>query len=355
MNRTKQKIYTVMEFIIYAVLIAASYRLSYWIQFVVQKNLSSLTQTQYHMPLWFAVPGFLILYYCMGLYRPMTMTGRLKEAIQIAKANLIGLVLFLAVLFALSSGSQYPWAVSFSRMLVFRFVLLNAAFSVGWRNLVRLFIIRMRRSNFNRRRVLIVGYGRAAEGYIDRVNSHKQWGLDIVGILDDNVEKGQQYNGVKIIGEISVLSSILEENEVEEIVISLGLPEYSKLEMIVKQCEKSGVHTVFRPDYNHIIPTRPYTEDLLGLPIIHIRHVPLMEGGNMIIKRAMDIVGSLVCIVLFSPVMLITAVLVKATSPGELIFKQERVGLHNRPFYMYKFRSMTVQPPDEEVDKWTTR
>lgn len=355
MNRTKQKIYTVMEFIIDAVLIAASYRLSYWIQFVVQKNLSSLTQTQYHMPLWFAVPGFLILYYCMGLYRPMTMTGRLKEAFQIAKANLIGLVLFLAVLFALSSGSQYPWAVSFSRMLVFRFVLLNAAFSVGWRNLVRLFIIRMRRSNFNRRRVLIVGYGRAAEGYIDRVNSHKQWGLDIVGILDDNVEKGQQYNGVKIIGEISVLSSILEENEVEEIVISLGLPEYSKLEMIVKQCEKSGVHTVFIPDYNHIIPTRPYTEDLLGLPIIHIRHVPLMEGGNMIIKRAMDIVGSLVCIVLFSPVMLITAVLVKATSPGELIFKQERVGLHNRPFYMYKFRSMTVQPPDEEVDKWTTR
>ena len=137
--------------------------------------------------------------------------------------------------------------------------------------------------------------------------------------------------------------------------ITLGLAEYSKLESIVKLCEKSGVHTMFVPDYNSIIPTKPYTEEILGLPVIHIRHVPLMEGGNFILKRVVDIVGSLAAIVIFSPVMLVTAILVKVTSPGDVIFKQERVGLHNKPFQMYKFRSMTVQPPDEEVDKWTTR
>lgn len=113
-------------------------------------------------------------------------------------------------------------------------------------------------------------------------------------------------------------------------------------------CEKAGVHTKFIPDYSKIIPTKPYTEDLLGLAVINIRHVPLSNTFNMMVKRAMDIVGSLICIVLFSPVMLITAVLIKLTSPGPLIFTQERVGLHNVPFRMYKFRSMEVQTQSEE-------
>lgn len=355
MNRTKQKLYTVIEFIIDAFLIAVCYRISYWIQFSVQDNLPGITIERYLGALWAVVPGFLIIYLVIGLYRPMTVTGRRREAVQIIKANFIGLVIFLAVLFVLSSNRQYPWAVFFSRIFVVRFVILNLLCSIGWRNLIRLFIIRMRKSSFNRKRVLLVGYGRAAEGYIARVNSHKQWGLDVIGVLDDNVETGQEYKGTKIIGPLSKLSEILSENEVEEIVITLSLSEYEKLGDIVKQCEKSGVHTVFVPDYNQIIPTKPYTEDLLGLPLIHIRHVPLMEGGNMMIKRAMDILGSLICIILFSPIMLVTAILVKTTSPGDLIFKQERVGLHNRSFYMYKFRSMTVQPPDEEVDKWTTK
>lgn len=355
MNRNKQRLYIIIEILLDACLIPAAYWLSYWVQFIVMGNGSPLGITEYEWPLRYLIPGYLVLYYGLGIYRPMTVTGRIKEAIQIIKANVIGVLLFLAVLFALSTSARYPWAVSFSRRLVVRFALIYVIVSVGWRNLYRLFVIHMRKSQFNRRRVLIVGYGRAAEGYIERVNSHKQWGMDIVGILDDNVEVGQEHNTVRVLGTISMLSEILAQNQVEEIVISLGLPEYSKLESIVKLCEKSGVHTVFVPDYNQIIPTRPYTEDLLGLPVIHIRHVPLMEGGNFVIKRMMDIVGSLFCIVLFSPVMLVTAVLVKVTSPGNVIFKQERVGLHNRPFQMYKFRSMTVQPPDEEVDKWTTK
>ena len=108
---------------------------------------------------------------------------------------------------------------------------------------------------------------------------------------------------------------------------------------------------VFTPSLFQIITT----VDFLGLPLIHIRHVPLMEAGNAFIKRAMDIVGSLLCIVLFSPIMLAAAIAVKLSSPGPLIFKQERVGLHNRTFKMYKFRSMTVQKASEEVSKWTTK
>ena len=133
------------------------------------------------------------------------------------------------------------------------------------------------------------------------------------------------------------------------------MEEYYKLEKIVSQCEKSGVHTKFIPDYGNIIPTRPYTEDLLGLPVINIRYVPLSNTFNAMVKRLMDIVGSIICIVIFSPVMLLSAILVKITSSGPLIFKQERVGLHNEKFMMYKFRTMYVQTEEEEKKGWTQK
>ena len=89
--------------------------------------------------------------------------------------------------------------------------------------------------------------------------------------------------------------------------------------------------------------------------MINIRSVPLTNMFNKMVKRCMDIVGSVLCIVIFSPVMLLTAVLVKATSKGPLIFRQERVGMHNKPFWMYKFRTMQVQTKTEEQKGWTKR
>ncbi len=93
----------------------------------------------------------------------------------------------------------------------------------------------------------------------------------------------------------------------------------------------------------------------MGLPVINIRYVPLSNNSNKVIKRAMDILGSLCGIVLFSPVMLFLALLVKISSPGPVIFRQERVGLHSKPFYMYKFRSMEQQSEDAEKKAWTVR
>ena len=163
------------------------------------------------------------------------------------------------------------------------------------------------------------------------------------------------YKGVKVIGSVGNLSYILPENKLDEIAITLGLEEYYKLEKIVAECEKSGVHTKFIPDYGNIIPTRPYTEDLLGLPVINIRYVPLSNTFNALIKRLTDIMGAIICIIIFSPIMLTSAVLVKMTSKGPLIFKQERVGLHNKPFQMYKFRTMYVQTEEEEKKGWTQK
>jgi len=135
----------------------------------------------------------------------------------------------------------------------------------------------------------------------------------------------------------------------------LALGDYDKLESIVSMCEKSGVHTKFIPDYNSLFPANPYTEDVLGLSVVNIRYVPLAESFNRGVKRVFDIIFSLIAVVLISPVMLATAIAIKLTSPGPVLFKQERIGLHNKPFSMYKFRSMVVQKTETEKKGWTTK
>lgn len=214
---------------------------------------------------------------------------------------------------------------------------------------------KMRKRGLNQKQVVLVGYSRAAEEYIDRIQENPQWGYVVRGILDDNVAAGTLYKGIKVIGRIANLNVILPESRLDEIAITLGLSEYYRLEEIVALCEKSGVHTKFIPDYNKIIPTKPYTEDILGLPVINIRYVPLSNTFNAMIKRVMDIFGSIIGIIVASPVMLVMCILIKLTSPGPLIYRQERVGLHNQTFWMYKFRSMEIQPEAEEKKAWTVK
>ena len=235
------------------------------------------------------------------------------------------------------------------------FFMINIILEEIERLMIRAFLRSIRKNGYNQKHILLVGYSKAAEQYIDRIKQNPQWGYNIRGILDDNIARGTMYKGVKVIGSVGNLSYILPENKLDEIAITLGLEEYYKLEKIVAECEKSGVHTKFIPDYGNIIPTRPYTEDLLGLPVINIRYVPLSNTFNALIKRLTDIIGSIICIIIFSPIMLTSAVLVKMTSKGPLIFKQERVGLHNKPFQMYKFRTMYVQTEEEERKGWTQK
>ncbi len=305
----------------------------------------------YLMALLIVIPVYLLLYAVFQLYTPKRVQGRRLEFANICKANAIGLLMFTLVLYLISKN---PFWYNFSRPMVLYFFVINIVLETVERNLIRMVLRSMRARGYNLKHILLVGYSRAAEGYIDRVKQNPEWGYHIAGILDDQKALGEEYKGIRVLGKIQDLQSILDMNVLDEIAITLSIDQFSNLGAIVAVCEKSGVHTKFIPDYNNIIPTRPYMEDLLGLPVIHIRHVPLTNGLNKFMKRTVDIFGAIVAIILFSPVMLVTAILVKVTSPGPVIFCQERVGLHNRPFKMYKFRSMEVQAPSDEKSKWTT-
>ena len=212
-----------------------------------------------------------------------------------------------------------------------------------------------RKKGRNIKHTVFIGFSTSAAAYIDRIKSNPQWGLKVHGIFDDLVSDNFEYRGIKKIGTLSDLAAYLEKTSLDEVAITLNLNEYHKLEQIVAICEKSGVHTKFVPDYYNFISTNPYTEDLDGLPVINIRNVPLTNTMNKLLKRLIDIIGSIIALILFSPIMLIVAILVKKSSPGPIIFAQERIGLGNKPFKMYKFRSMGVQDPKKEAKEWTTK
>lgn len=351
MIKDNQQHFNRLHVLIDALIVVASWMLAWVIQFRILDATTGLTFGQYMVVLAFLVPVYLMLYMAFSLYTTKSVRRKRVELGKIVQANTIGLVLFLAGMYLIRSASNIT--DNYSRKMLFYFYIINILLEGLVRTLIRFVLQRLRRKGFNQKHMVLVGYSRATEEYIDRLKANPEWGYEIMGILDDNVECGMRYRGVQVFGRTEEIEELLTRTSPDEIAITLGLSEYSKLEHIVAVCEKSGVHTKFVPDYNNIIPTRPYTEDLMGLPVINIRHVPLTNTFNAIIKRTMDIVGGLGAILLFSPIMLVTAIAIKATSPGPLIYAQERVGLHNKNFRMYKFRSMDVQSPRKERGAWT--
>lgn len=353
MIKDNQKVFNRLHVVLDALIIAFSYMLAWYLKFAspfsdIDKSVGVLSMRTYFEMLVVIVPGYLILYYAFNLYTPKRTTVHRYEVINIIQANTVGLILLMAGWYLISQ-------IHFSRSMMALFYILNIIFTTLGRLLIRHLLQYFREKGYNLKYILLVGYSRAAEEYINRINSNPQWGYVVRGILDDHVPAGTLYKGVKVIGTIGNLLYILPENKLDEIAITLSLADYDNLEHIVDMCEKSGVHTKFIPDYNSLFPSRPYTEDLMGLPVVNIRYVPLSNTLNWCIKRLMDLIIAAAALVVASPVMVIAAVLVKLTSKGPVIFKQERIGLHNKPFKMYKFRTMKVQKSAEEQKGWTTK
>lgn len=352
MIKDNQKLFNRLHLVMDALIIIVSYAIAWILHFRVFHYFGPesgiLPMEHYMRALFFIVPAYIVLYYYCQVYTPRRTSGYGREIYNIICANTIGLVAFIVLLYIVKQND-------YSRKMICMFYALNICLTALSRLIVRKILRSFRAKGYNLKQILLIGYSRAAEEYIDRILGNPEWGYVVYGVLDDWVPVGTVYRGVKVLGKIESLQELLPENTLDETAITLSLKDYDRLEEIVGICEKHGVHTKFIPDYNSMIPSKPYTEDLMGLPVINIRYVPLSNTGNMVAKRLVDIVGSLVGIILTSPIMIVSAIAVKVSSPGPVIFKQERVGLHNKPFYMYKFRSMEQQKPSEEKKAWTVK
>lgn len=313
MIKDNQKVFNRLMVIADAAITAASLMLAYFFKFYVLNDgpgIGVLPAGDYFMLLFFIVPAYMFLYYSCSVYAPKRTVRRRFEVFGIVKANTIGIMALIIVLYMIIRE------FNFSRSVMALFYFINVFITSCFRLTLRKGLRKIRSRGYNLKHILLVGYSRSAEAYIDRLTDNPQWGYVACGILDDHIPAGTTYKGVKVLGRLGNLEVILPENSLDEIAISLSLQDYDHLEDIVSICEKSGVHTKFIPDYNSLIPSKPYTEDLMGLPVINIRYVPLTNTGNIMLKRMMDIFGALAGIALTSPIMLLVILLIKLTSPG---------------------------------------
>lgn len=316
-------------------IIGAAYFFSWYLRFksgFFVQDAGVLPAKTYFSALFLIIPGYLLLYSIFQLYMPRRVKSYRKELMDIIRANGIGFMIFILVLYFIKQEH-------FSRQMLCIFFFINISLEFASRYLIRTILWKMRKQGLNQKHILMIGESQMAEQYMDRLRENPKWGYQVFAHLKDE-EK---------------LERILEGNELDEVVIALRAEDYGKLERIVDVCEKAGVHTKMIPDFGNVISTRPYIEDVQGIPVIHVRRVPLNIMRNRAAKRAVDLIGATVAIILFSPVMLLTVLVVALTEEGSVIYRQERVGLHNQVFYMYKFRSMIMQDEEKEKAEWSTR
>lgn len=316
-------------------IIGATYFFSWYLRFksgLFVQDAGVLPAKTYFSALFLIIPGYLLLYSIFQLYMPRRVKSYRKELMDIIRANGIGFMIFILVLYFIKQEH-------FSRQMLCIFFFINISLEFASRYLIHTILWKMRKQGLNQKHILMIGESQMAEQYMDRLRENPKWGYQVFAHLKDE-EK---------------LERILEGNELDEVVIALRAEDYGKLERIVDVCEKAGVHTKMIPDFGNVISTRPYIEDVQGIPVIHVRRVPLNIMRNRAAKRAVDLIGATVAIILFSPVMLLTVLVVALTEEGSVIYRQERVGLHNQVFYMYKFRSMIMQDEEKEKAEWSTR
>lgn len=351
MIKSRQKLLNTIFLLIDCLVIILSLVLAWVIRFktdifgVTGWHLSFET---YMLPLVAIVPLFIFLYYAMGLYSPHRVKKIGQEIVTVLKANIAGLIILINILYIIKQ-------IHYSRLVLILFVIFGILLSAIERVTIRVILRKMRMSGFNLKHILVIGAGELGMSFAHKIQQNKQLGYNIVGFLDDEKKLGHRISGSAVIGRINDLDKVVRENALDEVIIAISLKDYEKLHDIIKACEKLGVKAQIIPDYYKYLPARPYVDQLDDMTLINIRYVPLDDAFNKLIKRATDILIALLGIIATSPIMLATALIIKLTSPGPVIFKQIRIGMNRREFEMYKFRSMKVQTCEEEECQWTTK
>ena len=282
--------------------------------------------------------GCTVAFLAFGLARPARPGAFWKELLRVLAACSVASA--LASLFLLTSHSN----VFTPRVLQYYLPVATFGGLCG-RLLAPSIVDRLSRSLLGRRDLIIVGSGPRAAAIHDRLRSDGH--ARILGFLDS--PNGHPVPGViqrQLLGKLDDLEAILMRHPVDEVIIALPVKScYGQIQAAIQTCELAGVEAKYLPDVFQLSLARPKLEADVHAPLVSLEVVH--DDYRAIVKRAMDIAGSLIGLILLSPLMLLIAAAIRLTGPGPAIFAQERYGLRKRRFRMYKFR--TMRPDAEEM------
>jgi Undecaprenyl-phosphate glucose phosphotransferase len=280
------------------------------------------------LPAIFVVWG--LSFRAFDLYRPRRIGSHLSEAADIAKASSMGALVLIAIMtFAFR---EYDY----SRLVIVYFWVLSIAAVWFSRAVFREALRFARRRGYNLRYALVVGGGALATTVIGRIQARPDVGIQIVGIVADDKESA---GGVPWLGGYSDLRAVLDAHPIDHIILALVHEDYGRLRGLLEAVgdEPVTIHVV--PDLFRFASLRGGVEEFESMPFIHLRDSPL-HGWNRVAKRTFDAVFSAAVLVGFAPLLGLIAAVVKLTSPGPVLYGQERMGLDGRRFRMLKFRTM---------------
>lgn len=276
--------------------------------------------------IWFAATWFFELYVSFRTRSAWPEIGR------IAKSLAAVAVVQVAAIFFLGMPSEVSRLV-FGAYFAAAFALLASS-----RVLLRAVARHLRRSGVNTRVFAVVGSGELAADVVATVADHPEWGLVFAGYV---VEEGATVRRDELLGSVAQIGQILDDNVIDEVIFAVPRDRLASVQEAFSDCQERGAAARVCLDLFEIDGARAVLGDLDGLPMLSFSRGPTDEVA-LLLKRAFDVVTSAVALLVFSPVILITAAAIRLESPGPIFFRQVRVGKNGRPFRMYKFRSMRV-------------
>ncbi len=322
---------------------------AYGLRFFVLHGVPSELGLAFYLQMaFFSLPVYLLLYYGFELYDISRYKSILSETEKIVNINLIGMVfLFLS--------SFFLRVVDISRMVIILFTVINATLSALSRASARTFLRTLRRRGYGLTSLLIVGWNESSSEFYNKLSANIDYGYQVAGCLSQREFPAEAASSFpKRLGAIGQLEEVLQACPVDEVVISLDSNQFNLLGSIIEICDKEGVKSSLLPFYIKYLPAQPYMEELDGIPLINFHRIPLDDLFNRFMKRSFDIAASLILMVLLSPLMASAALAIRLSSPGPVIYRQERVGRNKKNFVMYKFRSMDANAPGENTT-WGTK
>jgi len=288
---------------------------------------------------WQMIIGFPIIWLALlsihGVYRDI----RTRSFI-----NLMGIMLAAGLWATISSGSMI-FVIKMdltSRLFFINFCVTVYGLLVAEKRIVFWVLSVIHKKGYHQVNLLIVGTGKRAQEFIRVVNSHADWGLKIVGLIDDEHGLfGKAVEGYRVLGRLQDIPFIISRIVVDRVIFVVPRLWLHRIEGAILACEKLGVPTAISLDlYNLRIASTQQT-NFDGFPLLEFETF-VAKPWQLFMKRIMDISIGLFALLFFSPIILISAVFIKILSPGPIFFKQTRIGVGGRKFTLYKFRSMVA-------------
>lgn len=281
----------------------------------------------------------LVAFLIEGVYKPRRSTTAIDEIYAVINGTTTGFVVMVFIVFF--------WRPLVYSRLIFVYATALIIVLLSLARLVRRGILAyLRRQGIGIDRVLIVGSGDEGLRVMRHLMAQPELGYQVIGFVDDDPERGSTDIGrFKALGKTSKLPQVLREYAVHEVIITLPSQHHRKILRLVEQCMQAGVRPHIVPDLFQMSLSRVVLQDVAGIPMLSPQEASL-RGSARAFKRAIDVLGASLGLIILLPLMVLIAVAIRLDSPGPPIFRQMRVGRNGKLFPVYKFRSM-VQDADK--------